>query len=81
MAEWWEDSSPNPHWSKVLFKHNNIPISAVAKAMHLSYSYVSNMLCGVVNVTADNEAKLFRLAEGLAGPSDSAPPAEDGEEQ
>ena len=73
----FDEFVPVPHWSRAKFKANNIPISAVAKAMHLSYSYVSNMLCGVVNVTAENETKLTRLAEGLEIPSLSAPETEE----
>ena len=72
----FEEFLPAPHRSKAYFKANNIPISVVAKALGLSYSYVSSMLCGIVNITADNEAKLSKLVEGLEIPSLSAPPAE-----
>ena len=76
----FDEFLPIPHWSRAYFKANNIPLSAVAKALHLSYTYTCNMLSGVATVTSENEAKLTRLAEGLEIPSLSAPAAEEGEE-
>ena len=52
-----------PHPARAVFKANGIPINTVAKALGLSYSYTSNMLCGVVKVTPENEAKLQELVK------------------
>ena len=76
MVNYFEEFLSKPHWTKAIFKHNNIPISAVAKGLGLSYSYVSNLLCGVMTITPEVEKRLAKLVEGLER-SHSAPPAED----
>ena len=67
LNEWWLGFTPTPHWTKAIFKANGIPISAVAKGLGLSYSYVSSLLCGVCRVTPEVEGKLAQLTEGLEG--------------
>jgi len=69
-----------PHWSKQVFKRHDIPISSVALTLGLSYSYVSNLLCGVCKVTEEVEGRLKELVERIEK-SCSAPPAEEGEEK
>ncbi len=53
------------HPAKAVFKLKDVPISAVAKAMNLSFTYVVNMLNGVTRVTPENEAKLQKIIESL----------------
>ena len=76
MNKTFKDLLPQPHWSKAKFKAHDIPISVVAKALGLSYSYVSSLLSGVCNVTEEVEGKLKGLVERMER-SKSAP--EEGE--
>lgn len=70
MTETFEKFLPRHHWSKAMFKANGIPLSAVAKALGLSYPYVCSLLSGVVKVTPEVETKLKRLTLNLTAPKE-----------
>jgi hypothetical protein len=58
---------PESHWSKIIFVHNNYPISAVAKYIDRSYTYTSNLLAGHSRITPEIESRLKKLCEKLEG--------------
>lgn len=51
-------------------KASGVKISQVARYMNLSYAYTSAILCGTVNLTPDNKAKLDQLFERLVWGTD-----------
>lgn len=63
----------NPHPTRAFFKSNNIPISAVARYLGLSFSYTSNLLSGIHRMTPENDRKLRELVDQLKqSPRDEA---------
>lgn len=56
---------PDPHPTKAIFQSHNVPISAVANALGLSYPYVSNMLSGTIKPTGRVDSELRKLSEML----------------
>lgn len=59
------DFKTEPHPAKVVFKKYKIPVSTVAKALNLSFSYTQNLLNGISRVTSENEQKLQELVDSL----------------
>jgi len=51
-------------------KASGLKIAQVAKYMNLSYAYTSAILCGTVNMTPDNKAKLETLFDSLVWGTD-----------
>ena len=56
---------PSPHPAKAIIKANNISVASVAEFMGLSFTYVTNILNGVVRITPENENKLKEIIEHL----------------
>ncbi len=53
------------HPTKKVFFVHGIPLSAISKAVGLSYGYVSNILSGNQPATPEVDAKLRKLAASL----------------
>jgi transcriptional regulator with XRE-family HTH domain len=58
---------PSPHPAKAVIKANNISVASVARFMGLSFTYVTNILNGVMRITPENENKLKEIIEHLGG--------------
>jgi len=56
---------PQRHWTKPIFKRNEISLAAVARGLGVSYSYASAILSGNVKSTPEVEARLSQLANQL----------------
>lgn len=57
--------SPTPHPAKAVFRRHGISLSAVSKAVGMSYGYMSNILSGNQPATPEVDAKLRELARSL----------------
>ena len=69
---------PNAHPSRLVFKHHDIPLTNVAKALKLNYSYVCAMLSGTRTVPKHVDRQLKELMQqvettyGKAGQNQSS---------
>lgn len=61
---------PTPHPASAIFKKNQIPLSAIATAVNLSYGHVCSILSGIRPATPEIDSKLSKLAESLEGGND-----------
>lgn len=51
-------------------KASNISVRQVSNYLGLSYAYTSSILCGTVNLTPDNKAKLDELFDRIVWGAD-----------
>ncbi len=58
-----ELDGPREHWSKKVFLERGFKISDVARALGLSYPYVSGMLTGSTKISSETEEKISKLVE------------------
>ena len=49
------------HWSKKVFRDKGITVGDVARALDLSYTYVSGMLSGNITVSKGQEERIKEL--------------------
>jgi hypothetical protein len=63
---------PQPHPTKQIFAHNQIPVAAVAQFLELSTSYVCSLLNGFARVSPDNDKKLREFALLVEGEAKEA---------
>jgi len=56
-----QKSKPNAHPARNVFKINDIPLTEVARALELNYSYVCSMLAGSRPVPTHVDLKLQEL--------------------
>ena len=56
-----ELDGPKEHWSKKVFLDRGFKISDVARALGLSYPYVSGMLTGSTKISNETEERLKKL--------------------
>ena len=61
------DFEPKPHPAKRVLKSNGVKISTVARALDLSFPYVSSILSGAIRATPETEEKLSEIVKELEG--------------
>jgi plasmid maintenance system antidote protein VapI len=51
------------HWSKKVFRDKGVSIGDVARALGLTYTYVSGMLTGNIKITDEQELRIKELVD------------------